>query len=51
VVIGGAAHRVGIGDTIDFAADVPHEYRNAGDHSTRLVMVVVTPPGEVDRRR
>ena len=51
VAISGAAHRVGLGDTIDFAADAPHEYRNEGDRTTRLVMVVVTPPGEVDRRR
>jgi transcriptional regulator with XRE-family HTH domain len=51
VVIGGDPHRVRAGDTIDFAADTPHEYRNDGTVTARVVMVVVTPHGEVDRRR
>jgi transcriptional regulator with XRE-family HTH domain len=51
VAIGGVAHRVGAGDTLDFAADIAHEYRNDGDAAARVVMVVVTPAGEVDRRR
>jgi len=51
IVIAGTAHQVGVGDTLDFAADVAHDYRNDGNVSARVIMVVVTPAGEVDRRR
>jgi transcriptional regulator with XRE-family HTH domain len=39
------------GDTIDFRADKPHEYRNDGAEPVTLTMVVVMPPGEYDRAR
>ena len=43
-------HEVRAGETIEFHADREHGYRNAGDEPARLVMVVVTPSGEWDRR-
>ncbi|HTJ34576.1 MAG TPA: XRE family transcriptional regulator [Dactylosporangium sp.] len=39
------------GETIDFAADRPHRYRNPGTVEAVLTMVVVMPQGEYDRRR
>ncbi len=39
------------GETIDFRADKPHEYRNDGVEPVDLTMVVVMPPGEYDRAR
>lgn len=51
VGIDGTDHVVRVGDTIDFAADTSHAYRNDGTETTRVVMVVVMPPGEWDRRR
>jgi transcriptional regulator with XRE-family HTH domain len=49
-VIDGAPYTVEPGETIDFIADAPHEYRNDGAEPTRVMMVVVTPAGEWDRR-
>jgi len=51
VTIDGTDHPAHTGDTVDFAADRAHGYRNDGDSSARIVMVVVMPPGEQDRRR
>jgi len=51
VTIDGESHDVRVGDTIDFRADRPHGYRNDGADPVRLLMVVVMPPGEWDRRR
>ena len=51
VTIDGADHVARTGDTVDFAADRGHGYRNDGDSTARIVMVVVMPPGEQDRRR
>lgn len=50
VTVEGTDHRVATGETIDFRADRPHGYRNDGSERARLVMVVVMPPGEWDRR-
>jgi transcriptional regulator with XRE-family HTH domain len=51
VTIDGTDHVAGTGDTMDFAADRPHGYRNDGGATARIVMVVVMPPGEQDRPR
>jgi transcriptional regulator with XRE-family HTH domain len=51
VTIDGTDQVASTGDTMDFAADRPHGYRNVGDSTARIVMVVVMPPGEQDRRR
>jgi transcriptional regulator with XRE-family HTH domain len=51
ITIDGTDHVARTGDTMDFAADRPHGYRNDGDSAARIVMVVVMPPGEQDRRR
>ena len=51
VTIDGADHLVRTGDTIDFAADTSHGYRNDARAAARIMMVVVMPPGEQDRRR
>jgi transcriptional regulator with XRE-family HTH domain len=50
VTVDGVDHEVREGQTIEFRADRPHGYRNDGDQPVRLVMVVVMPPGEWDRR-
>jgi transcriptional regulator with XRE-family HTH domain len=50
VTVGGDDHPVRPGETIEFAADRPHGYRNDASAPVRLVMVVVTPSGEWDRR-
>ncbi|HEY8471421.1 MAG TPA: XRE family transcriptional regulator [Natronosporangium sp.] len=50
VVAAGADHRVAAGQTVDFRADRWHGYRNDGSTPTRVVMVVVIPSGEWDRR-
>lgn len=50
VTVAGEDHRVTAGQTIDFRADRPHSYHNPGTARTRLLMVVVMPPGEWDRR-
>ncbi|WP_200214941.1 helix-turn-helix domain-containing protein [Micromonospora coerulea] len=50
VMVDGTTHEVRTGETIEFHADREHGYRNTGDEPARLVMVVVTPSGEWDRR-
>jgi transcriptional regulator with XRE-family HTH domain len=50
VTVAGADHRVAAGQTIDFRADRAHAYRNDGGTPVRLLMVVVMPSGEWDRR-
>jgi transcriptional regulator with XRE-family HTH domain len=50
VTVAGTDHRVAAGQTIDFRADRWHAYRNDGGTPTRLLMVVVMPSGEWDRR-
>ncbi|WP_432831129.1 helix-turn-helix domain-containing protein [Dactylosporangium sp. CA-092794] len=51
VTVDGAEHLVRTGETIDFTADRPHGYRNPGPAEAVLMMVVVMPAGEHDRRR
>lgn len=51
VTVDGTNHEVGVGQTIGFRADRWHAYRNDGQDLVRLVMVVMMPPGELDRRR
>jgi transcriptional regulator with XRE-family HTH domain len=48
--VDGVDHVVRTGETIDLLADRPHGYRNDGTEPARIVMVVVMPPGEWDRR-
>jgi transcriptional regulator with XRE-family HTH domain len=43
VTVNGASYAVRVGQTIDFCADRPHEYRNDGSDPVRLIMVVVIP--------
>jgi transcriptional regulator with XRE-family HTH domain len=50
VTVDGADHDVPAGHTIEFRGDRAHGYRNDGAEPARLVMVVVMPPGEWDRR-
>ncbi|MFG2057169.1 helix-turn-helix domain-containing protein [Micromonospora sp. NPDC048930] len=50
VTVDGVDHDVRAGETIEFHADREHGYRTSGDEPVRLVMVVVTPSGEWDRR-
>jgi transcriptional regulator with XRE-family HTH domain len=50
VTVDGVDHPVAEGETIDFAADRSHGYRNDGSVVAVSTMVVVTPPGERDRR-
>jgi uncharacterized cupin superfamily protein len=49
--VDGTEHVIHAGETIDFQADKAHSYRNDGDAAVRLLMVVVIPPGDFDRRR
>ena len=51
VTISDQDHVVRAGETINFVADHVHSYRNDTDLPVRMVMVVVMPPGEWDRRR
>jgi transcriptional regulator with XRE-family HTH domain len=51
VVVDLEPHEVKTGETIDFRADHPHEYRNDGAEPALLTMVVVMPAGERDRSR
>jgi transcriptional regulator with XRE-family HTH domain len=39
------------GETIDFRADRPHEYRNDGAEPVDITMMVAMPPGEFNRSR
>jgi transcriptional regulator with XRE-family HTH domain len=50
-IVDGTEHLVRAGETIDFQADKAHGYRNDADAPVRLVMLVVMPPGDFDRRR
>ncbi|MEU9514184.1 XRE family transcriptional regulator [Micromonospora sp. NPDC048169] len=50
VTVDGVDHEVRAGETVEFHADREHGYRTAGDEPVRLMMVVVTPSGEWDRR-
>ncbi|MGY4685225.1 helix-turn-helix domain-containing protein [Micromonospora aurantiaca (nom. illeg.)] len=50
VTVDGVDHDVRAGETVEFHADREHGYRAAGDGPVRLMMVVVTPSGEWDRR-
>jgi transcriptional regulator with XRE-family HTH domain len=50
ITVNAEDHVVGAGQTIEFRADRPHGYRNGGDDPVRLMMVVVMPSGEWDRR-
>ncbi|MFF5182062.1 helix-turn-helix domain-containing protein [Micromonospora sp. NPDC000316] len=50
VQVDGQDHPVRRGETIEFHADREHGYRNDTDEPARLMMVVVTPSGEWDRR-
>ncbi|NES16022.1 MULTISPECIES: XRE family transcriptional regulator [Micromonospora] len=50
VTVDGVDHDVRAGETIEFLADREHGYRPAGTEPLRLMMVVVTPSGEWDRR-
>jgi transcriptional regulator with XRE-family HTH domain len=50
VTVAGTDHVVRAGETIDFPADEAHGYRNDGTVAARLMMVVVMPPGDFDRR-
>lgn len=45
VTVDGADHTVHAGQTMEFRADRAHGYRNEGNTATRLLMVVVIPPG------
>jgi transcriptional regulator with XRE-family HTH domain len=51
VTVDGIDHRVAAGETVEFAADRPHGHRNDGSERAVLMMVVVTPAAERDRRR
>jgi transcriptional regulator with XRE-family HTH domain len=51
VTVDGTEHLIQAGETMDFQADKAHSYRNDGDEPVRLMMVVVMPPGDFDRRR
>jgi transcriptional regulator with XRE-family HTH domain len=46
----GTDYAVPEGSTIDFLGGTPHSYRNLETTPARLVMVVIMPPGEWDRR-
>lgn len=50
VTVDGVDHVVHTGQTLDFRSDRLHVYRNETEMPARLVMVVVIPPGEFDRR-
>jgi len=47
----GIDHTARPGQTIDFLADRPHAYRNDSAEEARVVMVVVVPNTEWDRRK
>ncbi|MEV7086736.1 XRE family transcriptional regulator [Streptomyces sp. NPDC093085] len=47
LVVDGAEHEVGAGETATFDGDVPHAYRGAGTRSCHLVMTVHIPPARV----
>jgi transcriptional regulator with XRE-family HTH domain len=49
IVIDSIGYEVQPGETIDFHADRPHEYRPRGADPCVFTLVVVMPPGEYDR--
>ena len=51
LTVDGVDHRVRVDETMDFLADKAHGYRNYSAAPVRLLMVVVVPPGDYDRRR
>jgi transcriptional regulator with XRE-family HTH domain len=51
VTVDGTDHLVAAGETVEFAADRPHGHRNETGEPAVLMMVVVTPAAERDRRR
>jgi transcriptional regulator with XRE-family HTH domain len=40
ISVGNAAHELNQGDALLFAADVPHSYRNRGDHDALMYLVM-----------
>lgn len=50
VTVDGVDHVVQTGQTLDFRSDRTHVYRNDTEVPARVMMVVVIPPGEFDRR-
>jgi transcriptional regulator with XRE-family HTH domain len=48
--VDGATYEVRAGQTIEFLADRPHSYQNAGPEPCQVAMVVAMPTGEHDRR-
>jgi XRE family transcriptional regulator, regulator of sulfur utilization len=40
LVVEGAAHELGAGDSVTFDADLPHHFENQGDEATRFVAVI-----------
>ncbi|MFC0098191.1 cupin domain-containing protein [Micromonospora marina] len=50
VTVDGVDHEVRADETVEFHAGQEHGYRTAGDGPVRLMVVVVTPSGEWDRR-
>lgn len=43
LTVGGATNELGARDSMRFLADVPHSYRNPGDTSTEMSMVIYYP--------
>jgi transcriptional regulator with XRE-family HTH domain len=50
VTVDGADYTVQTGQTLDFRSDRLHVYRNLTETPARVIMVVVIPSGEFDRR-
>jgi transcriptional regulator with XRE-family HTH domain len=50
VTVDGVDYTVLTGQTLDFRSDRLHIYYNPTENSARVMMVVVIPPGEFDRR-
>lgn len=50
VTIDGAEHAVHTGQTVEFRGDRSHAYRNETGTPVRMIMVVLMPAGEFDRR-
>jgi transcriptional regulator with XRE-family HTH domain len=40
IVVGEEPHRLSTGDAIQFEADLPHQYRNPGDHQAVMYLVM-----------
>jgi transcriptional regulator with XRE-family HTH domain len=51
VTVDGRDYRVPTGQTIDFQGDRAHGYRSDGPELVRVLLVVMMPPGEWDRRQ